>query len=148
MPGGQGGHMLTTCDKRRNNYRRLHIRAFRFTSLQKLLIFSRTNIRPRCVPPSICCTEFCSPCNGVGPLADGCTASLLQILRGNEGEIIRSYLHTSHITGPTRPISTTSLSTLGENYTLDEKSSSWQEWLRVHVVVVGGWSLGRRWDNK
>ena len=40
------------------------------------------------------------------PLADGCTPSLLQILKGNEGEIIRSYLHSSHITGPTRPIST------------------------------------------
>ena len=67
------------------------------------------------VPPSICCL-FCSPCNGVGPLADGSTASLLQILRGNEGEIIRSYLHISHITGPTRPISTTSSPVrVGEN---------------------------------
>ena len=95
--------MLTTCDKRRHNYQRINIRVFCFTSLEKILIFSCPNILFSVY------LLYVPPVMVQDPLADGCTDILLRSLRGNEGEIIRSYLHTSHITGPTRPISTTPL---------------------------------------
>ena len=138
--------MLTTCDKRRNNYPRLHI-IYELFALRrsKKIPTSQYFISKLSLPSAYLLSVPSRPPVMVSdPLADGCSASLLQILRGNEGEIRRSYLHTRHIIRPTRPISTTSLSSqswrkLDFRWEIIKLTEMTERWVRVHVVGAGWW---------